>query len=161
MAGRFPKQIDLFARHPDFELVNEQSEIAPVPLGEDISSLSAIVLDEGYYDFIGKNVLVVDGIPLTRALSVIPLKMPAHIDLNRRHAAGEHVSEKDLRKHRTDICRLVDLLPSEARLPLEGPMREDAVAFLDDFSVCAKRETSAKKRRALAKVDEIIRQTYL
>lgn len=41
-----PYMIELFSRHPDFELGDEESEIAPLPFSEDISSLSAIVLDD-------------------------------------------------------------------------------------------------------------------
>lgn len=65
---------------------------------------------------------------------------------------GERVNGKDLRKHRADVCSLVGLLPGDARLHLDGTLREDAQAFLEDFNDYISRETSAKKRRALTEV---------
>ena len=160
-SDEYPKQIELFARHPDYILFNEESEIAPLHIDEDIRSLSAIVLNDGYYDFIRDSVSVIDGVPLLEALHVIPLKMRAHIDLNRKHDAGEHVNDKDLRKHRADICSLVGLLPGDASLHLDGTLREDAQAFLEDFDDYINRETSAKKRRALAEVRATLQSVYL
>ena len=65
---------------------------------------------------------------------------------------GERVNDKDLRKHRADVCSLVGLLPGDARLHLDGTLREDAQAFLEDFNDYISREASAKKRRALTEV---------
>jgi len=158
---KYPKQIELFARHPSFALSNEESDIAPLHIDEDIRSLSAIVLDDGYYDFIRDGVSTIDGVPLLRALHVIPLKMRAHIDLNRRHDAGEHVNDKDLRKHRADVCTLAGLLPGDASLHLGGTLREDAQAFLEDFDDYISKETSAKKRRALTEVRSTLQDVYL
>lgn len=107
-----------------------------------MSGLSAIILEDGYYEFIKRNVRVVDGVPLLTALHIIPLKMRAHIDLNRRHRTGQHVNDKDLVKHRGDVSKLSRLLAPADHLPLSGTMREDAEEFLIDFQNYAIRQTN-------------------
>lgn len=158
---RLPSQIELFARHPDFELGNEHSVITPLPFDENISSLSAIILDEGYYEFIQSHVSQIDGVPLLSALYLIPLKMRAHIDLNRKHHAGLHVDNKDLTKHRNDVVNLTRLLAVNDRLPLEGQMRIDADDFIADLREFLPRQHNRKLHNQLNNAIEILSATYL
>ena len=160
-ATRLPEQIELFARHPDLTLENEESEITPLPFDEDVSSLSAIILDDGYYEFIQKHVSMVDGIPMLDVIHIIPLKMRAHIDLNRKHEAGRHVNDKDLVKHRGDVAKLALLLSDTDKLPLEGRIRDDAQSFIADFESYAQRQTNRKQQRKLEDSLEVLRSTYL
>lgn len=127
----YPPMIELFARHPGFHLEDEESEIAPLAFEEGVSSLSAIILDDGYYSFIKDGVLDVDGLSVLDAAHLIPLKMKAHIDLTARKSAGLHVNSNDLKKHRKDVFRLLGLVPSDLRIELNGAMAEDAKAFLE------------------------------
>ena len=161
LRGTYPSMIELLSRHPEFELAFPTSEIAPLPFDETTSSLSAIVLDDEYYAFIKDNVTVHNGVPLLTAIHIIPLKMRAHIDLHRRHADGEHVSEKDLRKHRADVANLAGLLTPNSRMPLEGRLREDALAFLDDFEEYANRNANRKQREHLGDVLSLLKAVYL
>ena len=160
-ATGIPGQIELFARHPDFALAKEDSEIAPLPFDEDVSSLSAIILDDGYYEFIRQHVSKAGNVPLLSALHIIPLKMRAHVDLNRKHEAGRRVNDKDLTKHRADVSKLSRLLRTTDRLPLVGKMREDARAFLEDFWAYTQRQTNRKQRLSLENDYEVLRLTYL
>ena len=160
-ATRLPDQIELFARHPDFTLENEESEIAPLPFDEDVSSLSAIILDDGYYEFIQKHVSMVDGIPMLDVIHIIPLKMRAHIDLNKKHEAGRRVNDKDLIKHRGDVAKLALLLSAGDKLPLEERIRDDAQAFIADFESYAQRQTNRKQRRKLEDSLKVLRSTHL
>lgn len=66
----YPGQIELFARHPDFVLEDETSEVAPLSFDGAVSSLSAIILDDGYYEFIRDNATNVEGITLLDALHI-------------------------------------------------------------------------------------------
>lgn len=113
------------------------------------------------YEFIRSGVEKIKGVPLLDALHIIPLKMRAHIDLNRKHAGGRHVNEEDLSKHRVDVSRLSRLLARDASLPLAGQMRKDAEAFLEDFRLYANRQTNHKQCRALEKDLDFLRNTYL
>jgi hypothetical protein len=46
-------------------------------IDDDISSLSAILLDEEYYDFLKSGVVVVEGVPVLDAPYMIPFKAKA------------------------------------------------------------------------------------
>ena len=152
--------IELFSRHPDFELGDEESEIAPLPFSEDISSLSAIVLDDEYYDFICSGVMGVDEVSVLDAAHLIPLKMKAHIDLSRRKAEGAHVNSVDLKKHRKDVVRLLELVPESRRLELSGGMRRDALIFLETVNDPAFRTDQIVEGMDKAEVVRRLRTIY-
>lgn len=159
--GPFPEMIELFARHPNFQLANELSEITPLPFNGDVSSLSAIILDDDYYEFIRSGVIFVQGIPILDVLHIIPLKMRAHVDLNGRHGQGEHVNERDLRKHRNDVVDLSDLLPGDAKLVLGDKMAKDAARFLEEAEVYAAKLTRAKDQRRILETVKALKRVYL
>ena len=71
-----PQEIELFS-HATWP-VSEGVQIVPVPFGDDISSLYAILLNEDYYGFIKRGLVVKHGVPVPDALHIIPLKMCAH-----------------------------------------------------------------------------------
>lgn len=157
----YPGQIELFARHPDFTLEDETSEVAPLSFDGAISSLSAIILDDGYYEFIRDSATNIGGITLLDALHIIPLKMRAHIDINRSYEEGRHCNDIDRRKHRSDVARLAGLLSSSARLELTGQMRVDAEDFLTDFTSYVNRQTNRKERARLQDTLSFLEKVYL
>lgn len=157
----YPGQIELFARHPDFTLEDETSEVAPLSFDGAISSLSAIILDDGYYDFIRDNATNIGGITLLDALHIIPLKMRAHIDINRSYEEGRHCNDIDRRKHRSDVARLAGLLSSSARLELTEQMRADAEDFFTDFASYVNRQTNRKERARLQDTLLFLKKVYL
>lgn len=159
--GEYPGEIELFARRPDFVLENEGSHIAPLSFDETVSSLSAIILNDGYYDFIRANAESIGGITTLSALYIIPLKMRARVDNWRLHDEGKQISEKVLKKHRNDVVKLSDLLPADARLELGGQLRIDAELFLTDLREYASRENSRKKRAILEETLEFLYGVYL
>ena len=127
----YPHMIELFARHPEFKLADEESEIAPLPFDEDVSSLSAILLDDDYYQFVLEGLTDIGGITILDAAHLIPLKMKAHIDLKAKHAAGMHVNSADLKKHRKDVFRLLQLISTEERIELTPKLIIDAQSFME------------------------------
>ena len=162
-ALELPGQIELFARHPEFELADESTAVAPLPFDEGVSSLSAIILDDGYYEFIRNSTVSVEGVSTLDALHIIPLKMRAHVDLNRKHAAGspDGTKSKNLRKHRSDVASLAGLLAESDRLELHGQMHADAKAFLKDFEEYTARQTNHKQAERLRATLEFLRRVYL
>ncbi|MHB8853271.1 MAG: hypothetical protein ACYC6P_07945 [Ignavibacteriaceae bacterium] len=46
----FPWQLELFARNPDIVIENK-AHLIPIPIDEDVTSLSAILLNDDYYNF--------------------------------------------------------------------------------------------------------------
>ena len=69
----------------------------PIDLGAnvDTSSLSAILLNDDYYNFMMKGRKIVNDIPVLNAEYLIPFKMYAWLDLTSRKEKDEFVKEND------------------------------------------------------------------
>lgn len=48
----YPTMIELFTRKPDVITLPEDAILTPIPMDEEVSSLSAILLDDNYYKFL-------------------------------------------------------------------------------------------------------------
>ena len=130
----FPAMIELFARRPDTLKLPYAAELSPIPVEEDVISLSAILLDDDYFEALQNARRVVDDISLIGETILIPLKARAFLDLSRRKANGEDVDARHIRKHRADVFRLAQLLPGTGNLPLAEPIRADLAAFLEQVA---------------------------
>ena len=64
----FPAMIELFARRPDTLKLPNGAELSPIPVEEDVVSLSAILLDEDYFEALQKARRVIDDISGTTSL---------------------------------------------------------------------------------------------
>lgn len=127
----YPQMIELFSRAPDGIDLAPGSQLVPLPIDDAAASLSAILLDGGYYDFLRENARVVDGLPLLNEAAIIPFKARAHLDLAKRKAGGEAVDGGNIKKHRSDVFRLLQLLPEGEVQPLPEAIRADMTAFVD------------------------------
>lgn len=127
----FPAMIELFSRAPWFLEEAAGLTIVPLPLGDEISSLSAILLDEDYYAFAKEGGAVVGGVSVLDAVHLVPFKAKASIDLAARKARGEHVNTKDLRKHKKDVFRLLALFGEERVRALPESLKDDLRLFCD------------------------------
>ncbi|SCA63018.1 Uncharacterized protein SCG7109_AH_00040 [Chlamydiales bacterium SCGC AG-110-M15] len=116
----FPVMLELFSRFPDGLKLTGESSIIPIPSDEKVLSLSAILLEEGSYNFVHAGSVHIDGLPVAQATHLIPLKAQAWLDLTTRKGNGENVDSRDIRKHKNDIIRLFQLLTAEdnVNLPL-------------------------------------------
>ena len=127
---RYPVMVELFARAPDGLPLAEGSQLTPIPLDEALSSLSAILLDDDYYEFIMAGRRELDGLPWIGEDRLIPLKAIAWLDLNTRKEQGAKVDAKDVRKHLNDVLRLSQLLAPATRIPLMPKIGDDMTRFL-------------------------------
>lgn len=130
-AEDFPAMLELFSRAPEGLQLAEDSRLTPIPIDEAASSLSAILLDEDYYAFLKSMVRVVDGIPLLDEAAIIPFKARAWLDLSRDREAGGKVDEKNIKKHRNDVARLLQLLNPDASYALPDAVERDMRSFVD------------------------------
>lgn len=126
----YPYMIELFSRNPDFIILEEDALLTPLPIDEEISSLSAILLNTSYYELLTHGQLILDGIPVLRPTCLIPFKTKAWLDLNERRARGEHVDSKNIRKHKNDVFRLAQLLTPATRQTINPEIAEDMKFFL-------------------------------
>ncbi|MEO3434237.1 hypothetical protein [Inquilinus sp. CAU 1745] len=127
----FPYMIELFSRKPGTLDLPGNAELTPIPVEEDIVSLSAILLDDGYYEALQSAKRKIEGVTIIDETLLIPFKARAFLDLSARSEAGERIDGKNIRKHRNDVLRLTQLLPGDAAISLPEQIQEDMRRFLD------------------------------
>jgi hypothetical protein len=127
--------LEFCSRSPEgFELGSDQ-DVIPVIIEPGHHSLSAILLDEAYYDLIRTHHVVRDGLWMANVTSLIPLKAYAWLRLTRSKAAGANVDSKNIAKHRSDVFRLAATLPGEPGPELAPSIGADLTSFLQAFPV--------------------------
>lgn len=131
----FPEMIEILSNKPDIFTEREPGSIIPIAVGEDIVSLSAILLNPEYYGFIRDRNVEIDGITVATELCIIPLKARAWVDLSEKKSLLSEseqfkVKGSDIAKHKNDIYRMSQLIPE---IPLENVpkmIKDDIYAFV-------------------------------
>ena len=154
----YPVQIELFSRKPDYHLDVEEG-IIPIHITDDISSLSAILLNDDYYQFMMEGRRVIDDICVLDAAYLIPFKMFAWIDLSNKKEKGEHVNDRDLKKHKYDVFRLLEIIPEGEKIATFGSVMDNVQLFLsriqDEDLPLAQIGLSIRKEQALDRIQSI------
>lgn len=122
---RYPEMLELFSRVPDALSIGKDSRLTPIPLGDEVSSLSAILLNENYYNLIHQRKRIVGGLSIVGAECLILLKAVAYVDLRKRKEAGQRVDMKDIKKHKNDIFRLYRILDPTLNISLHQTIQID------------------------------------
>ncbi len=126
----FPAMIELFSRKMDSMFLPDDAILEPLHIGDEISSLSAILLEKDYYDFLRSGKTVLDGVSVLSAEYIIPFKMKAWLELSARKANGENVDSKNIKKHKNDVFRLTELLYPETRVLVPETVYYDIREFI-------------------------------
>jgi hypothetical protein len=126
----YPYMIELFSRAPAGVELTADAHLTPLPIDEEVSSLSAILLDADYYDYLKANLVEVSGLPILSEIGLIPFKARAYLDLSKRKAEGAAGDHRNIRKHLNDVFRLGQLLATNAAFELPAPLQKDLSAFL-------------------------------
>ena len=153
----FPYMIELFTRKVDAISLPAEAVLTPLPMEEDISSLSAILLDKDYYQLLQSGTTTIEGVTVLDAAHLIPFKAKAWLDLTERKKAGESVDSKNIRKHKNDVFRLTALLTQDTRITVSQPVWADLRAFLSSMQ----EETVDTKQLGLARGKERIIEDLL
>lgn len=124
----FPKMIELFCRS-DFKLENAEG-IIPIHIDDEISSLSAILLDDDYYKALLDGKVVRNGLSVLRPEYIILFKAKAYLDLKERKETGGTVDSNDIKKHKKDILRIAADLMLEKVIDLPVSVNEDIHMFI-------------------------------
>ena len=132
-SDEFPMMIELFTRRTDNIELPDTARLTPLPIDEDVSSLSAILLDDDYYDFLKYGTVQVDGLSILDAVHLIPFKAKAWLDLSKKRSDGEIIDKRAIKKHCNDLFRLSVLLNSEEEPLVFFPdtIRNDMLAFIE------------------------------
>ena len=123
--------IELFARRDKDVRLQSEATLEPLHIDEDISSLSAILLDDAYYGMLREGATEAEGVSVLAAPQLILFKIKAFLDLTQRRAAGESVDSRHIRKHRNDVFRLSTILRRDMRIPVTREIHGDLETFID------------------------------
>ena len=126
----FPEMLELFSRIPDALAYEGEGDLTPIPMKEEVSSLSAILLDESYYKFLHTGKRDLDGLSVIDPERIIPLKARAWLDLTERKGQGHAVDSRDIRKHKNDVFRLYRVVSPDTRVEMPKQVRVDMARFL-------------------------------
>lgn len=130
----FPVQIELLSKHPDILGEPTGFHLTPIPVGEDVPSLSAILLDGNYYDFTISESRIEQGVRIANPLSLLCLKVKAFLNLTEEKKINPGVRSTDIKKHRDDVFKLLAMridpfTPVELTEDIKGSIRQ----FIDEI----------------------------
>jgi hypothetical protein len=131
----FPWVVELFSRLPEGIELFEGSHLSPIPMGEGISDMSAILLDRDYYDFVMSGRKTREGLTWIAEDRLIPLKALAWLNLTRSQKDGVSVRPGDIRKHLNDVVNLSNLLSPQLKVGLALRISADLKEFIARVNV--------------------------
>lgn len=158
---RFPVMLELFCRASEGIAGTQGAHLTPIRIEEAVASLSAILLDDAYYDFILGGRREIDGLPWVGEDRLIPLKASAWLDLTARRARGESIDARSIRKHVNDVFRLSQLLAPGTQIGIATTIAQDLNRFLD--AITADRSLDPRSlgiNGSAAEVSERIARAY-
>ena len=127
----FPSMIELFSTSSDSIILPEHAVLTPLPIDDEVSSLSAILLESDYYEFLKMGRVRISGLTLLDALHLIPFKAKAWMDLCDRKENGEPIDSKNIRKHKNDVFRLTELIDRFQENSIETPRK--VISDMEEF----------------------------
>lgn len=134
----FPVQVEIFSRQPDILGDFDGAHLAPIPLGEELGSLSAILMNDDYYSFARKNAEEINGLHLATTAALICLKAKAFLDIGERLEKADWANEseksklqKDHKKHKNDVIRIALILTGNDKTELPGHVKQDLQQFIE------------------------------
>ncbi len=132
--------IEIFSRNPDFIILEDDAVLTSLLIDDEISSLSAILLNEAYYELLKTGQKMVDGIPVLSPTCLIPFKVKAWLDLKERKLNGDQVDSKNIKKHKNDVFRLALLITANG-YTLSARSIENllAVGYNEIENICVQR----------------------
>ncbi|MDL2240141.1 hypothetical protein LJC69_00795 [Bacteroidales bacterium OttesenSCG-928-K22] len=127
----FPVQIELLSRFSDILGQPTGFHLAPIPADEDISSLSAILIDEEYYHYTIDASIIEEGIRIANPLSLLCLKVKAFLNLTDEKKTNPNIRNNDIRKHRDDVFKLLAMsIDPFTPIKLSSKMKDEMIIFI-------------------------------
>lgn len=126
----FPFMIELLSRRPESLGLPEDAVLAPIPVEDDVTSLSAILLDETYFAALQEHKRLVDDVTIVDQSLLVPFKARAFLNLAESKTTGASVKSVDIKKHREDVFYLTLILPPDKTVELPEKIKADLRHFL-------------------------------
>lgn len=104
----YPYMIEIFSRNPDFIILEDDAVLTPLPIDDEISSLSAILLNEAYYELLKTGQMMVDSKNIKKHKNDV-FRLAQLITANTRQVLSPEIAE-DMKKFLSEIAdETVDL----------------------------------------------------
>jgi hypothetical protein len=136
----FPYQVELFSKVPDILTIYKNVRLTPIPVDDDLSSLSAILMNEEYYKYVIEHSSQQREVKRANTEALICLKSFAYLNMKKQKDHGEKIDSNNIKKHRSDVFRLMLMLP--AYMVYEVP--PSIKANLQEFADAVKNELPDK-----------------
>ncbi len=133
--SRYPNIIELMSKAADVLEKAKPTRISPLMIDKERISLSAIILDGEYYELVMNHSLLKYGISIADEVCLIPLKAKAWLNLKRDKKEGMHVNGNDIKKHRSDVFRMSQLIKIEPLMGISDSVKSDMKKFLSEVDV--------------------------
>lgn len=125
----FPPKIELLSRRPE-HLAGIETDLGRFQTIDATGSLSAILLDDAYYDLLDRGIEVLEGIPVL-GLHYLPVfKIHAWANLSDDKAAGKTVHSDEINKHRRDVLRLCALFEPGTEIAVPASIVSEVKRFV-------------------------------
>lgn len=131
VSKEYPAMIELFSRPPYNVKLDFTANVIPIHIDDSSISLSAILLNDAYYEFMKSGKVSIDGVSILDYQYIIPFKAKAWLDLSERKMSGESIDSKNIKKHKNDIFRLAAMLLEGRTLKLPDKITEDMLNFVE------------------------------
>lgn len=137
----FPFQVELLSKQPDILSTPTDFHLTPIPVGEEISSLSAILMDEEFYHFALEHSITKDDLHVADSIGLICLKIKAYLNLSAQEPPAH---SSDIRKHVSDVFKL--MLSGNIMEPvvLSENMKKDVATFVEKMEALMPNEPLQK-----------------
>ena len=151
----YPFMIELFTRKPNNIILPNEAVLTPLPIEDELSSLSAILLDDDYYNFLKEGRINKSELVVLDVMHLIPFKAKAYLDLNSYKEKGKSIDSSKIKKHLNDILRLSLIIPYNQKQLNNIPpsIRKDMNYFLN---IMKKKNINLKQLGILHKTKESI-----
>ncbi|MCL1873183.1 MAG: hypothetical protein FWF85_03610 [Clostridiales bacterium] len=128
----FPFMIELFTRS-ESAFDDHSHGCRPLHLGDEISSLSAILLNNDYYQLLQTGKIILSDVTVLQHTFLVLFKAKAWLDLTERKAAGQQIDKKIIQKHKNDVARLATLFTGNETCMVPASVLADMTSFIKAF----------------------------
>lgn len=130
----FPAMIELFSRKPEKIKLQFDSVLTPIHLSDSVASLSAVLLNDAYYELLLDGKSVIDGYSVLSIEYILLFKIRAWMDLSERKEEGDRIDSRDIKKHKNDIFRLLVNVSPSSTISVNDEINEDVDRFINRIS---------------------------
>ena len=165
-AKGYPYMLELFSRNQGMlSAPPEEIHITDIETGEDVSSLSAILMNDDYYNLTMENSPLVDGLRVASEACLVVLKTRAYFGNLELKEKGVDIQDDKIYKHKKDVMRLLAVIDPGFRFPVPDSMRPDIenfIAVMDAENEAIQQSLKAMKIEAApADLIEVMRKVFL